>query len=153
MRLVIRGSSFAMSFGSANLSRPPLQTAIGVLIFSISYTGGVDCKKGRRPEWVLLYQKLCLEKGFCASICFSFLRSLQCNSRDEGCPLSVYFPYPVPCLLWQGAIHPILCLSVMHGYELSCSLTPACALQRWGHGKSRVCVYQARAVECIHVYI
>ena len=107
MRLVIRGSSFAMSFGSANLSFPPLQTAIGVLIFSILYTGGVDCKKGRRPEWMLLYQKLCLEKGSCASISLSLVRSLQWNSKDEGHPLSVYCSSPVPCLLWRGMIHPI----------------------------------------------
>lgn len=103
MRLVIWESSLAMSFGSANLSSPPLQTAVGILMSSILYTGGAVCKTGSRAEWELLYQKLCLEKGFCASIslCLSLLHCLQSNHKDEGHPLIVHCPDPSPCL-WNN---------------------------------------------------
>lgn len=60
-------------------------------------------------------------------------------------------PFPVDHERERSILFP--CLSVTHGYELSCSLRPACALRRWGRGKSSVCVYQARPVELIHVYI
>lgn len=98
---------------------------------------------------MLLCQKLCSEKGFCASRIFPFCTPYKKTVMMKATNLVSISLIPFPIDRERKQPIPFVCLSVINGSELSCSLTSACALQRWGYGKSSVCVFQARTAKLL----